>query len=61
MTFPTMAQVEEAGKRQLGTWLRFLPCGVTEEQKPIMDRMYERFYKELGGWSPDLSKEIGWE
>ena len=58
MTFPTMQEVESASRKQLARWYRFLPAGVTESQKPIMDRLVERF-DEAGGFTPALSKAIG--
>ena len=59
MRFPTMAEVEAADREQLCRWWRFLPGGVTDEQKPIMDRLAERF-TEVGGFTPEISKGIGW-
>lgn len=58
MTFPTMQQVEDADREQICRWYRFLPGGVTVEQKPIMDRLCERL-KELGGFTPAISKKFG--
>ena len=59
MPFPTLEQVENAGREQLCRWYRFLPSGVSKEQKPIMDRLLERFF-EVGGFTPSISKRIGW-
>jgi hypothetical protein len=56
--FPTMEQVEQAGKEQLARWYRFLPSGDTGEQQEVQDRIAVRF-KELGGMTPELSKKIG--
>ena len=58
MKFPTMTEVEQASREQLAYWYRFLPGGVTLEQKPVMDRLFERF-KKLGGFDAELSKKIG--
>lgn len=55
---PTMLEIEKASREQLAYWYRFLPGGVTQEQKPIMDRLVERFQK-LGGFDSALSKKIG--
>lgn len=76
MKYPTEDQVNIATKIQLGTWLRFLPSpGITllhitdlqkfeeesEKQLDIINLIYYKFYTELGGWTPELSKTIGWE
>lgn len=69
--YPTMEQAEKASRFQLGRWSRFLPSpgqGAIDTdhfeesmagEKIVMDRILERF-GEGGGWSPGLSKEIGW-
>ena len=70
--YPNMTQVEKATKFQLGRWMRFLPSpgawAVGKDhfeqtmagEKIILDRIAERF-EEMGGMSPGLSKEIGWQ
>jgi hypothetical protein len=60
MRFPTMAEVEAADHELLCRWYRFLPAGVTAEEKPIMDRLVERFHA-LGGFTPAISKRLGWD
>lgn len=57
--YPTLEQVDTANKTQLARWYRHLPGARTEEQAKIIDRVVERF-KDLGGWTPALSKAIGW-
>jgi len=69
--YPTMQQIEEASQLELCKWYRFLPSPgssataspnfreVMDSQKPIMDRIVERV-KEGGGFTPEISKEIGW-
>lgn len=72
--YPSMQQVEHATLLQLGGWWRFLPSpgewaiggnhavfekAMNEEAK-VMERIGERI-KELGGWTPAVSKALGWE
>lgn len=76
MNYPTAHQVENASKAKLGAWLRFLPspgmgvlvgqAGDTNEFQALIDReqrilkrIQDRF-DDLGGWTPALSKLIGW-
>ena len=56
--FPTLQEVEKAGKEQLARWNRFLPSGENAEDQKIMKRIAERFEK-LGGMTAELSKKIG--
>jgi hypothetical protein len=56
--FPTIEEVERAGKEQLAHWYRFLPSGETAADQEIMKRIAQRFQK-LGGMTPELSKKIG--
>lgn len=58
--FPTLDEVEAADRYQLCRWHRFLPSAETEEAMEIQDRIFERF-QELGGFTPEISKQIGWE
>lgn len=57
MTYPTLTEVEQASHYQLGVWYRFLRVGETEEEE-ILQLILKRF-GELGGWNPELSKQIG--
>lgn len=73
-TYPTLELVEAADIVQLCTWTRFLASpgagainksrntfyAVMGEEVKILERIMER-QKELGGWTPELSKLIGWE
>lgn len=75
MKYPTLEQVELAHKPQLGKWLRFLDspgmsaineCLASDAiearrvaEAEVMERIRARF-AELGGWTPALSKAIGW-
>jgi hypothetical protein len=56
--FPTIEEVERAGREQLARWYRFLPSGETAADQEIMKRIAQRFQK-LGGMTPELSKKIG--
>jgi hypothetical protein len=70
--YPTMEQVEAADRVQLAGWMRFLPSpGASVKrmkdfdealvrEKVILDKIAERF-KEMGGMTPEISKQIGWE
>jgi hypothetical protein len=56
--FPTIEEVEKAGKEQLARWYRFLPSGETTGDQKIIKRIADRFQK-LGGMTAELSKKIG--
>lgn len=70
MNYPTIEQVNTADRRQICSWVRFLPSPgagavgksnfdeVLNREAPIMDRICERL-KELGGFTPAISKELG--
>ena len=58
--WPTIEGVNAADRRQICRWYRFLPSATTEIDQRAQTRLAERF-KELGGFTPELSKEIGWE
>lgn len=72
MNYPTLQQVEAADRKQLGEWYRFLKSPgwahlnepnfrqKLEEETAIMDLIVSRF-KQLGMFTPGLSKEVGWE
>lgn len=72
MMYPTIEQVNAADHTQICTWYRFLPSpGISaignrsmfeqkmQEEGVIMDRIAERL-KEFGGFTPEISKRIGW-
>jgi hypothetical protein len=75
MRYPTLAEVESSDKEQLARWYRFLPSpgynlltNMPDEesdialaaQSAIVDRIFERF-NAMGGFTPELSKKIGWD
>jgi len=74
MKYPSMSSVEQADREQICRWHRFLSSPgwdalnkIMEDfqkqmdaEAKIMDRIEERF-KEMGGFTPELSKKIGWD
>ncbi len=62
--WPTEEEAGEAGPKQLGYWLRYLPSpgwkdpSKMEEQEKIMNVIYARFYDRYNGWNPGLSKDV---
>lgn len=72
MRYPTFVEVEVASHEQLCRWYRFLPSPgasaigtnnvqrVLDGERLVMGRIVERV-KELGGFTPEISKELGWE
>lgn len=72
--YPTMEQVNNADHEQICRWWRFLKSPglsainrnrndfkeVLKREKVIMDRINERL-KEFGGFTPEISKNIGWD
>jgi len=73
VSYPTIQQVEAASHEQVCRWYRFLPSpgtsaigredGSFEEamvaEKVVMDRICQRL-DELGGFTSQISKKIGW-
>ena len=59
MKYPTLKEVESASRYTICGWYRFLPSPTNDEQVKIMNRICERF-KELGGFTPEISKSMGW-
>jgi hypothetical protein len=71
MTYPTLEQVETADHMQLCRWIRFLPSPgrarigqsdfeeTLEVEGDIMDRIIA-INQALGGFTPEISKQIGW-
>lgn len=72
MLYPTMAEVDAAGRHELCRWSRFLPSpgmnsiGHTNFQEAldreelIMTKIWDRL-NEMGGFTPEISKSLGWE
>ncbi len=73
MYYPTIEEVDSASRYQICKWWRFLPSpgsGSINKSRAefdialvseaiIMNRIAERF-KELGGFTPEISKSMGW-
>jgi hypothetical protein len=59
-SIPSALDVEEANMVALGTWMRFCESPRSPEERSIMERVSQRF-QQGGGWTPALSKEVGWE
>lgn len=60
MTYPTLTEVEAADRLQICKWMRFLEASGDPEEQKIIIRLIER-YEELGGITPEISKQIGWD
>lgn len=59
VTFPTIEAVKVADRYAICLWYRRLPVPETKEEVEVMDLVLERFL-ELGGFTPEISKSIGW-
>ena len=59
MKYPTAEQIESADREQLAYWYRRLPAAQHEWQLQLTNRIHERF-TEMGGFTPELSKKVGW-
>lgn len=69
MKYPTLEEVEAASHEDLCRWRRFLHSPglsalgnkeVEAREAAVMNRIVERV-KGLGGFTPAMSKRIGWE
>ena len=72
MNYPTIEEVEMADREQLCRWHRFLKSPgfeaigednfeeVMNSQAVILDHIENRLLK-FGGFTPEISKKIGWE
>ena len=72
MTYPTLDEVNAANRSQICCWVRFLKSPgaeavgradfhqVLDAEAAIMDLICKRL-QELGGFTPEISKQIGWE
>lgn len=60
MKYPTEKEIESADRMQLGTWFRFLPLPSGELELKSINDIFDKF-RSLGGMTPALSKEIGWD
>lgn len=72
VNYPTIKEVEEASHEQICRWWRFLPSpgssaigtkeftDLLEKEAKVMNRIGERL-ETLGGFTPEISKRIGWK
>lgn len=54
------ASIDALSREQMARIWRFSPLG----EFPYLDKAGDYFkqrFEELGGWSPELSKKIGWD
>lgn len=59
MNYPTLDEINAAGRTQICRWYRFLKSAVNDSEEVLLNRICERF-KELGGMTSEISKQIGW-
>ena len=60
MDYPTLERVKQADRYTLCAWHRFLPSPINDEQAQINNLIFVR-WSEVGGFTPEISKAIGWE
>ena len=60
MQYPTMEEVNKATRYNVCAWHRFLLSPTSGKQRIILERIEERIIK-LGGFSPEISKKLGWK
>lgn len=59
-SFPSMNEVEAATHVELARWWRFLRRPKNEEERIILNRIYDR-YEVMGALPPAISREIDLE
>tara|TARA_R110002051_G_scaffold297564_2_gene363957 strand:+ start:18359 stop:18550 length:192 start_codon:yes stop_codon:yes gene_type:complete len=59
MNYPTLDEVANADRLQICRWHRFLKVAASKEEGLIMKRIHLK-YREFGGITPAISKQIGW-
>lgn len=57
--YPTLKDVDNADRYQICKWYRYLRMPFNPYEELILVRICERF-RELGGFTPDISKHMGW-
>jgi hypothetical protein len=60
MKYPTKEEIKKADREQICRWHRFLPSPINTTEHELSSIIFAR-YNELGGFTPELSKKIGWE
>jgi hypothetical protein len=53
------AKIDAMSREQMARMWRFAPVGHPMFQGEVGEYFVKRF-NELGGWTPELSKQIGW-
>ena len=59
MIYPTIQEVNKASRLEICRWWRFLPSPNNKLQAEVNKRVAERFH-EMGGFTTEISKQIGW-
>jgi len=54
-------EINTMGRRQLASLWRFAPIGSEYFSRPAVYRVFKDKFDALGGFSPEVSKSIGWE
>jgi len=57
--FPTLEQIKKADRLQICKWYRFLCSPENDSERLLLNIIIVRFEK-FGGFTPEISKEIGW-
>lgn len=57
--YPSKVEVEVADREQLARWHRFLRSPLNVEEVEILN-LIEKGFKNMGGFTPEISKKIGW-
>lgn len=59
-TGKTLAEVEAMTHEDLCRYWRFAKAGSLQRGDVVSDRLTERLFREYGGFTPAISKKIGW-
>jgi hypothetical protein len=59
MKYPTQNEVEFADRYEICKWHRFLRSPENEAEVQVNILLSKRF-KEVGGFTPEISKHMGW-
>ncbi len=57
--YPTKDVVNNSNHEQICRWYRFLPSPMNADETEIINIIVKKF-KVMGGFTPELSKKIGW-
>lgn len=60
MKYPTLQEVNNADKIQICKWYRFLPSATNIVENTILHVIFTK-YRNFGGMTPEISKQIGWK